>query len=143
MLAAALASLGAAAPPPGPAIPIEMANGRFIVPVLLDGGLAHILLDTGAERSVISRTAAARLGLPFDPWVETTMRGAGGQLETHRNADVQIATLGGVRLLQRPAQAVALANYPHLGRAAAFHARSGLSRRPDGAAPRPLGPAGG
>jgi hypothetical protein len=79
-------------------------DGRAVVPVLLNGGLAHMLLDTGAERSVISRAAAARLGLPFDPWVETTMRGAGGELETHRNADVQIATLGGVRLVQRATQ---------------------------------------
>jgi len=75
---------------------------RILVPVSLDGRLANMVLDTGAEISVLTLAAALRLGLKFDPWVQTTMRGAGGRLETHQNADVTHAMFGGVRLFQRP-----------------------------------------
>jgi predicted aspartyl protease len=104
MLAGGAACLGGAAAPPGTAIPLQATGGIFLVPVLLNGHVARMVLDTGAERSIITRAAAARLGLPFDPWVETTMRGAGGQLERHPNADVHTASLGGTALSQRALQ---------------------------------------
>ncbi len=103
VLAGAAACMGAGRPPDA-AIAMQAAGGVFLVPVLLNGRPARMVLDTGAERSIITRAAAIRLGLPFDPWVETTMRGAGGQLERHPNADVRAATLGGMALSQRALQ---------------------------------------
>jgi predicted aspartyl protease len=74
---------------------MQFFNGRSLVLLLLEGKLTRMVLDTGAERSTITRAAAGRLGLTFDPRVETTMRGAGGQLERHPNAYVRPASIGG------------------------------------------------
>jgi predicted aspartyl protease len=104
LLAGGAACVGAAASPPAAAIRLEKTDGICLVPVLLNGQLARLVLDTGAERSIITRAAATRLRLPFDPWVETTMRGAGGQLERHPNADIAAATIGGAILSQRALQ---------------------------------------
>lgn len=104
--AALLGSLAGAYPalaaPQTVRIPLYVANNRCILPVTLDGQTARMVLDTGAERSVITRAAVRRLGLKLDPWVDTTLRGAGGMLETHANADVRAASLGGAALYQRP-----------------------------------------
>jgi predicted aspartyl protease len=97
----ALARCAAAAPRTA-GIAMDVADGRCVIPVRLDGRLARMILDTGAERSLITRAAAPRLGLTFDRWVETTMRDAGGRLETHPNADIAAATIGGIALYQRP-----------------------------------------
>ncbi len=83
------------------AIAVDVANGRCVVPVTFDRQIARMLLDTGAERSVITLAAAKRLRLKFDPWVDTTMRGAGGRLDTHANADVSAAAIGGIPIYQR------------------------------------------
>jgi predicted aspartyl protease len=95
-----LASVAAA--PVGGTIPVEVAGGRCVVTVILDGRPARMILDTGAARSLITRAAALRLGLPFDHWVDTTLRDAGGRLQTHPNADIAAATLGEAPLYQRP-----------------------------------------
>jgi predicted aspartyl protease len=95
-----LASLGAAAAPGEAAIPIDVSRGRCILPVLLDGRVARMVLDTGAELTVVTRAAVARLGLRPDPWVGTTLRGAGGLLERHANADAVSAQAGGIKLFQ-------------------------------------------
>jgi Aspartyl protease len=100
LLATLAAPIAAAAPPTTP-FPISIIDRRCIVPVLLDGRLANMLLDTGAERTVVTREAAIRLKLRLDTWVETTLRGAGGELETRADVDVTRATLGGVNLFQR------------------------------------------
>jgi hypothetical protein len=80
-------------------IPIEDSGGVILVPLQVNGLDATFILDTGAERSVTTPAAIARLGLRLDEWVGTTMRGVGG-VEAHRNADPRSMTLGGV-LLQR------------------------------------------
>lgn len=90
------------------AVPMERANGQVTVPVVLDGRVARMVLDTGAERTVLTRAAVARLGLPLDPWVDTILRGAGGRLESYRNVDVVRASLGGMRLTQRPGAGLSL-----------------------------------
>jgi len=95
-----LASLVAAAAPRATAIPIEVANGRCLVPVLLDGRPARMVLDTGAELTMVTRAAVARLGLRPDPWVSTTLRGAGGLVERHANVDIRVALAGPVALFQ-------------------------------------------
>src|SRR5580698_26191 len=99
-LLGSITSLAAGAPPDA-AIPVEATNGRCVVAVMLDGRKAHMLLDTGTERSVVTSAAVRRLRLRSDPWVDTILRGAGGLLETHPNADVNSATMGRVTLFQR------------------------------------------
>ncbi len=98
---ACIGALPAGAAPADDGIAVEAGNGRCIVPVRLDGNIARMVLDTGAERTVITRAAMRRLGLRADQWVDTLMQGAGGVLERHPNADVSRASLGGLPLLQR------------------------------------------
>ena len=75
VLLSGLASLGASAAPSDAAIPIDVSNGSCLVPVLLDRRLARMRLDTGAEVTLVTHAAVARLGLRPDPWVGTTLRG--------------------------------------------------------------------
>jgi len=82
-------------------VAVEIIGQRCVVPVELDGRTARMILDTGAERTVVTRAAAVRLGLRADAWVATTMRGAGGLLESHANVDVGVASVGGMRLSQK------------------------------------------
>jgi len=100
VLLAGLVNLSAS--PAWAAIPLDLANGRCVVSVLLNGRPARMVLDTGAERTVVTPSTVQRLGLRKDIWVDSTMRGAGGMLETHANADVDWATIGGTALFQRP-----------------------------------------
>jgi predicted aspartyl protease len=92
------AMLGAMAAVAAP--PIRLAPGApaCLVPVELDGKQATLLLDTGAERTILSRAAVLRLGLRRDRWVSTTLRGAGGLLDRRANADVRVARAGGAEL---------------------------------------------
>jgi predicted aspartyl protease len=78
-------------------VPFTPAGGVLVVPVVVNGVTARFLIDTGAERSVVTREAVDRLGLALDEWVATTMRGVGG-IERHRNANPRSMTLGGVAL---------------------------------------------
>jgi predicted aspartyl protease len=97
-----LASLGAGAAAGDTTIQIDVSDGRCLVPVRLDGRAARMILDTGAEMSVVTGAAMARLGLRRDPWVGTTLRGAGGLVERRANVDVDVAQLGGMKLIQHP-----------------------------------------
>ncbi len=113
VLLGGLASMGAS-PAWSASIPMDLANDRCIVPVLFDGRAARMVLDTGAERTLVTASAVRRLGLRRDPWVGSTMRGAGGMLETHPNADVNSAMIGGTRLFQRlssPGLSLSVANF--------------------------------
>jgi predicted aspartyl protease len=67
------------------------------VPVTINGVVGRFLLDTGAERSVVTPDAVSRLHLRLDDWVATTMRGVGG-IERHRNADPDSMSIGEVSL---------------------------------------------
>ena len=73
------------------------------------------VLDTGAERSMVSPQAVQRLHLALDKWVGTRMHGIGGIIE-HPNADPRSLTLGGVPLHRHD-----------------DHARHQPDRRPDAA----------
>ncbi len=99
-LAGAAASMGAGVVPPGE-MHVDISGGRCLVPVTLDGRAARLVLDTGAERTLVTDIACLTLGLRRDRWVATTLRGAGGLLERHANADVAYARAGGVKLFQR------------------------------------------
>ena len=60
---------------------------------------AHFIVDTGAERTVVSEAAAQRLGLARDTWVGTTMSGIGG-IQTRPDALPKSISLAGVPLVR-------------------------------------------
>jgi hypothetical protein len=78
-------------------IPLAIANGTIGVAVTIDNHPARMVLDTGAQRTVLAKAAADRLGIPRDEWVATTMSGVGG-VERHRNATPRAMSLGGIPL---------------------------------------------
>lgn len=75
--------------------------GPCVVTASLEGEAARMVLDTGAERTLVTRDAVARYRLALDPWVGTTMRGAAGRLDQHQNAMVSRLALDGISLFQR------------------------------------------
>jgi hypothetical protein len=81
-------------------INLTVVNGIIMVPALVNEQPATFILDTGAQRSVITRDTVARLALALDEWVATTTSGVGG-MERHRNANPRSFTLGGVKLERR------------------------------------------
>jgi Aspartyl protease/Domain of unknown function (DUF4124) len=64
------------APPPGAVIPY--GEGPVIVDASLNGVPLRLLLDTGAERTVISPTALARAGLDVTAGTPVQIRGVTG-----------------------------------------------------------------
>ncbi len=78
-------------------VPLDPIGGHLLVTALLNGQHARLILDTGAERSLVTPGAVRRLGLALDRWVGTTLMGIGG-LERHQNAAPQSFELGGVSL---------------------------------------------
>jgi hypothetical protein len=78
-------------------VPFTLANGRMTVPLEVNGIAATFVLDTGAQRSLVTPQAVRRLNLTLDQWVATTMRGVGGVVE-HPDADPRSITLGGMAL---------------------------------------------
>jgi hypothetical protein len=78
-------------------VPFTAANGHLLIPLTVNGVGARFVLDTGAERSMVTPDAVQRLGLTLDQWVGTTMHGVGGVV-SHQNADPRSMTLGGVAL---------------------------------------------
>ena len=81
-------------------IPLNITGGAITVPVEVNGITATLILDTGAQRSVVTEAAVQRLGLARDPWVGTTISGVGG-IQRRPNANPRSLTLGGVRLVRR------------------------------------------
>jgi hypothetical protein len=67
-------------------------GGAITVPVEVNGIVATLILDTGAQRSVVTEDAVRRLGLARDEWVG---------IESRPNADPRSLTLGGVALVRR------------------------------------------
>lgn len=82
-------------------VPVAIEQGLFVVTASIDGRPARLVLDTGAERSVLTDAAVRRLGLALDPWVGSTLRGVGG-IERHQDAAADSIRLGGIRLRQSP-----------------------------------------
>jgi hypothetical protein len=81
-------------------VALQVIGGTITVPVEVNGMTATFILDTGAERSVMTEEAVARLGVARDQWVGTTMGGVGG-IERRPNADPRSLSLGGVKLMRR------------------------------------------
>jgi hypothetical protein len=85
---------------PRATIPLDLVSGAIIVPVEVNGIAASFILDTGAQRSVVTGEAVRRLSLARDQWVGTTMSGVGG-IDRRANADPRSLSLGGVKLVRR------------------------------------------
>jgi len=81
-------------------VALQDIHGHLLVPVSVNGTTAQFVLDTGAERSMVTPAAVQRLDLKLDQWVATRMRGIGGIVE-HPNALPRSLTLGGVTLERR------------------------------------------
>jgi hypothetical protein len=81
-------------------VPLTVIGGTILVEVMINDRPARMVLDTGAQRSVVTKDAVRRLDLALDEWVATTMRGVGG-VERHRNALPRSLSLGGVALERR------------------------------------------
>ncbi len=79
---------------------LSMVGGRILVQVEVNGIPSSFILDTGAQRSVVTEAAIRRLGLARDQWVGTTMSGIGG-INRRANANPRSFTLAGVPLVRR------------------------------------------
>ncbi|MDR3537640.1 MAG: retropepsin-like aspartic protease [Acetobacteraceae bacterium] len=98
LFGSSLAAQAACVTTPRATVRLEPVDGVLVVPVEVNGRPARFLLDTGAERTVVTETAVQRLGLARDEWVATSMRGVSGGIERARNADPRRLSLGGVEL---------------------------------------------
>jgi predicted aspartyl protease len=75
---------------------IQMADGLPITQAILDGHPVRLVVDTGAERSILTEAAAQRLHLPQDLGHITQTTGIGGP-STNWDLRVDSLVLGGVR----------------------------------------------
>ncbi|MDE2582738.1 MAG: clan AA aspartic protease [Rhodospirillales bacterium] len=78
-------------------VPVSSQGGLLFVTVRIDGKPAHLVLDTGAQRSLLTEAAVRRLGLPSDPGHGTRTWGIGGP-SSAPDAVVRRFTLGRVAL---------------------------------------------
>jgi predicted aspartyl protease len=77
-------------------MPLEVRNRLLVVPAGIGGKWVTLLVDTGAERTVLSGDAVARLGLERDQKTVTRSTGVGGVF-TANDAIIPGLVLGGVR----------------------------------------------
>jgi predicted aspartyl protease len=70
------------------AVPLDAKGLLFVVPVTIGGHRLNMLLDTGAQRSVLDEGTVRRLGIPQDGRTATVMVGvAGGSPKFDANVD--------------------------------------------------------
>jgi Aspartyl protease len=81
-------------------LPLDVIGGTITLQVEVNGMTATLILDTGAQRSLVTQEAVQRLGLSRDQWVGTTMSGVGG-IDRRPNANPRSLSLGGVPLVRR------------------------------------------
>lgn len=62
------------------ALPVEMRQNFILVSAKLDGQPTTFMVDTGAEATLLTPAALARLGLATDPSHSTTIRGLAGSV---------------------------------------------------------------
>jgi predicted aspartyl protease len=77
-------------------VPLEVHNRLLVVPAGINGKWVKLLVDTGAERTVLSADAVERLGLERDEKTVTRSTGVGGVYTAH-DAIIPGLVLGGVR----------------------------------------------
>jgi predicted aspartyl protease len=89
-------------------MPLQVQDRLLVVPVGINGKWAHLVADTGAERTMLTGAAAQRLGLPLDSKMNNRQaNGIGGSTST---ADVPIdrLVLGGVHF---PVNQIAVSSF--------------------------------
>jgi predicted aspartyl protease len=74
-----------------------MARGVWVVPVEIDGSRLRLIVDTGAERTLLTEAAVARLAMSRDARHETRTFGIGG-VSTTQDAIVSNFAIGGTYL---------------------------------------------
>ena len=89
------------------ALAVTFSGNQPLVQVTIDGQSATLLLDTGAERTLLGAATVQRLRLPADPARSTTIRGIGGAA-TSRNAIARRLRIGAADLAD---QSLAVAPY--------------------------------
>lgn len=88
-------------------MPLDARNRLLVVPAGIDGKWLNLLVDTGAERTVISEDVVERLGLKRDTSSVTRSMGMGGTYTSH-DALIPGLVLGGVRF---PVKRVAVGQF--------------------------------
>jgi hypothetical protein len=76
-------------------IPLEVHDHLLVVPAGINGKWVHLAVDSGAERTTITDTAAERLGLQHDPRYVNHAIGIGGATTT-TDVTIDRLVLGGV-----------------------------------------------
>jgi hypothetical protein len=59
-------------------VPVDATSGHVTLPVLVNDIATTFILDTGAERTLMSEDVVRRLGIERDGWVASAMRGIAG-----------------------------------------------------------------
>jgi hypothetical protein len=77
-------------------VPLQPVNRLLTVPIGINGQWARLIVDTGAERTTLSRDAVARLHLSQDPRFVARSIGIGGA-STNADAIIERLVIGGVR----------------------------------------------
>jgi predicted aspartyl protease len=77
-------------------MPLEVHNRLLVVPAGIDGRWVRLLVDSGAERTVLAADLVAKLGLERDRKILTRSTGMGGTF-TANDAIIPGLVLGGVR----------------------------------------------
>jgi predicted aspartyl protease len=113
LLVLVLAGLAGCAAPnncalvPLAAMPLETRQNLMFVTAGIGGQPVRLLVDTGAERTVLTEAAVARLGLSHDPRHMTRSFGIGGS-SANWDADIPGIVLGQTRF---PVEHVAVSNF--------------------------------
>jgi hypothetical protein len=81
-------------------VPLQLSGGLILITVAVNDTNAVFIMDTGAERTLMSEEAVHRLGLERDGWVASTILGIGGY-ERRPNALPRSLRLGGMALRRR------------------------------------------
>ena len=81
-------------------VPLQLSAGHILITVAVNDADAVFIMDTGAERTLMSEAAVHRLGLERDGWVASTTLGIGGY-EERPNALPHSLRLGGITLRRR------------------------------------------
>jgi hypothetical protein len=82
---------------PRATVPLTDVDGHVLVTVSINDTDATFVLDSGAERTLVSEAAARSLGLQRDEWVASTVMGIGG-VQERPNALPRSMRLGGLTL---------------------------------------------
>jgi hypothetical protein len=81
-------------------VPLQLSGGVVLITVTVNDTDAVFIMDTGAERTLMSEAAVHRLGLERDGWVASTVLGLGGY-QQRPNALPRSLRLGGITLRRK------------------------------------------